>query len=155
MTVYSAAGLAFHIGTVLDASTQSEFAADSYTEVLEVESVGDFGDSAADVPFTSLKDARTRHLKGSKDAGVVSVICGRDNANSGQDAMRSAFDSNFDFNFKVVWPNRITSGGTDGVTYFRGKVMSRSNVNGTGPNNVLRQQFNIGITSALVEVDPT
>lgn len=155
MAIFAMAGSKIYIGTTAAASDETEFAADSYTEITPAETIGDFGDTATDVKFLGIGDSRAQHLKGSKDAGTVQLTCGRDDTDAGQIACLAAFASPLDFNFKVEWNNAATLMGTKGITYFRGKVMSKKLVNGTGPDNVLKRQFDIGINTDQVEVEPT
>jgi hypothetical protein len=155
MAIFAMAGSKIYIGTTAAAASETEFAADSYTEITPAETIGDFGDTATDVKFLGIGDSRAQHLKGSKDAGTIQLTCGRDDTDAGQIACVSAFASPLDFNFKILWNNAATLGGTKGVTYFRGKVMSKKLVNGTGPDNVLKRQFDIGINTDQIEVEPT
>jgi hypothetical protein len=155
MAIFAMAGSKIYIGTTAAADDETEFAADSYTEIKPAETIGDFGDTATDVKFLGIGDSRAQHLKGSKDAGTIQLTCGRDDTDSGQLACVAAFASPLDFNFKIEWNNAATLMGSKGVTYFRGKVMSKKLVNGTGPDNVLKRQFDIGINTDQIEVEPT
>jgi hypothetical protein len=161
MTVNAAAGTKVFIGTTAippnmsdldDPSALAIFQADSYIEVGEVEDAGEYGDEASDVTFESLSDGRTRHLKGTKDAGVMPLVVGDDPEDEGQIALVAAELSPLDFNFKVVLNNALSLGGTGQVDYFYGKVMSKRQVVGT-VNNVVRKRFGIGINSRIV-TDP-
>lgn len=154
MTISTATGCKIYIGTTLDAEGISQYLADTYTEVGEVEDLGEFGDSAEDVTFASLSDSRMRHLKGVKDAGVISVVAGADAGDAGQDAMITAEASVLDFNFKVVLNDQLTLGGNPSVHYFRGKVMSKRLGIGQA-NNVVRRTFNVGINTEITEVPAT
>lgn len=151
MAIFTIADAKVYIGTTTAAADETDFAADTYTEITPVETIGDFGDTATDVPFTGLSDGRTQHLKGSKDAGTMQLTCGWDSSDAGQTALKAAFASPNDYNFKILF-NDAPEGGTGSVTYFRGKVMSFSRVLGTGPNNVIKLQANIGINSDQIEV---
>ncbi len=154
MTVNTAAESTVYIGTTGAATTQNDFETDSYTEVGEVEDLGEFGDTAEEVTFTALKDRRTRKFKGSFNAGTLTIVCGADPSDAGQDALRSAFASDFDYNFKVMLNDAVTSGGVPTTLYFRGKVMSKGRNVGQ-VNNVVRQTFAVGINSEILEVDAT
>lgn len=154
MTVNTAAESTVAIGTTLAASNQSEFEADSYVEVGEVEDLGEFGDEAEEITFTALSDRRTRKFKGAFNAGTLAVVAGSDSADVGQDAMIAAFASDSDYNFRVVLNDALTEGGTPTTMYFRGKVMSkRRNVGNV--SNVVRQTFAVGINSDIIEVAAT
>lgn len=153
--IFAMAGSQIFIGTTAAASDETDFAADSYTEITPAETIGDFGDVATDVKFLGIGDARAQHLKGSFDAGQMQLTCGRDDNDAGQIACLAAVLSPLDYNFKVLWNNAATLMGTKGVTYFRGKVMSKKFVNGTGPDNVLKREFTIGINTAQINILPT
>jgi hypothetical protein len=142
MAIYSLAGTTVSIGTTatIDFSTESAartaFAADTYVPIAECETISDFGDTAADVPFTSLTDARTRHLKGSTDGGSAEITCAEVSTDAGQAAVKAASAAGHqdEYNIKFAWPN-------GDVGYIRGPVMAWSRVNGTGPDNVMKRQF--------------
>jgi len=163
MTVNTAAGTTIFIGTtaippnmvnLTDNYALATFEADSYIEIGEVENLGEFGDQSEDVTFASLADSRTRHYKGTRDAGVLPLTVGNDPENEGQVAVVVAEGSPLDFNFKVVLNNASTLGGDGEVDYFYGKVMSkRKNVGDV--NNVVRSNYSVGINSRIVEVPPT
>lgn len=154
MTVNTAAGTKVFIGTVGAATTQGEFEADSYIEVGEVEDLGEFGDTAEEVNFTALANRRVRKFKGSFNAGTMTVTAGSDPADAGQQALLAAFATDFDYNFKVTLNDEVTQGGTPTTLYFRGKVMDkRRNVGQV--NNIVRQNFAVGINSEILEVTAT
>ncbi len=161
MGVQAAAGTKIYIGTTAippniedlnDAAALLIFEADSYIEIGEVENLGEYGDQSQDVTFESLNDSRTRHLKGTRDAGVLPLVVGDDPDDEGQIACVEAEASNLDFNFKIVLNNAVTLGGTGQVDYFYGKMMSkRKNVGSV--NDVVRSNFSVGINSRIVS-DP-
>lgn len=154
MAIYTGAGCKLSIGTTQPAPALAQFQADSYTLVGEVEDLGEFGDESEEVRFTSLDDSRVRKLKGPRDAGTIQVVCGHDDSNTGQQEMIAAEAESLDYNFKIELNNKLTIGGTNGLQYFRGKVMSKRLQVGQA-NNVVRRRFNVGINTAIVEVDPT
>jgi triacylglycerol esterase/lipase EstA (alpha/beta hydrolase family) len=154
MTVNTAAQSRVYIGTTGQANDVSDYEADSYTEVGEVEDLGEFGDTAEEVTFTALADRRTRKFKGSFNAGTMTIVCGSDPEDVGQDALLAAFTSDFDYNFKVTLNDQITVGGTPSTLFFSGKVMSKSRNVGQ-VNNVVRQTFMVGINTEILEVTAT
>lgn len=154
MTVNTAAGATIFIGGTNLASNQTEYEADSYTEVGEVEDMGEFGDESEEITFAALKDGRVRKFKGPRDAGTMTVVVGDDQADEGQAAMEAAEASPLDYNFKVVLNDAVTLGGTDSIHYFHGKVMSkRRNVGNV--SNIVRRTFNVGVNSEIITVPPT
>ena len=154
MTVNAAGGSKFYIGTTLSATSQAEFETDTYTEVGEVENLGEFGDQANIITFASLADTRVRKFKGARDAGTMDVVVGDDPLNAGQDAMVAAEGQPNDYNFKVELNDPTSLSGTPSVFYFRGKVLSKR-MNVGDVNNVVRRTFQVGVNSAIVEIDPT
>jgi hypothetical protein len=241
MAIYAIAGAKFYLGTTLPidfttpASALAAFLTDTFLQVGNAETIGDFGDTAADVTFTGLSDLRTQHLKGTFDGGTLQLTCAYNASDAGQQAMKAAFKSPNDFNFKVAyndtptvlnatvtvtiaspgvvsWTGHGFSGGegfkfsttgalptgvtagvtyyvlpasltsntfqfaatpggtaivttgtqsgihtgitvpTGSATYFRGKVMSFKRINGTGPNNVIKLQMDVGINTDQIEV---
>lgn len=166
MTINTASGAKLYIGSsdIVDVPEEYDdtekaalilaFEADSYIEVGEVEDLGEFGDQSEAVKFTSLSDARTRSLKGPRDAGDMAVVAGDDPNDDGQTAMEAAEGQPFDYNFKVVLNDAQSLTGTDSVHYFHGKVMGKRRNVGQA-NNVVRRTFTIGINSKIVMQNPT
>src|SRR3954466_16293497 len=92
--------------TVAEADTLAEFEAMSnWTEVRNIESVGEFGDQANDVTFSALGDARVQHAKGARGPRQMAIVCAHDPLDVGQAAMEAAEQTNFNFAFKVVLPD--------------------------------------------------
>lgn len=154
MSISAATGATLSIGTTTDAENLSQFLADTYAEIGEVEDLGEFGDEAEIVTFASLADGRMQKLKGVRDAGTMTVVCGNDTSDTGQDALIAAEADTLDYNFKVILNDALTTGGTPSEYYFRAKVSSKR-VGVGAANNVVRRTFNIIINSAIIEVDAT
>lgn len=151
MTVRTSAGTKLSIGTTAAAETETEFVADSYQEVGEIESMGEFGDESNPVNFASLNDERMRKLKGTRDAGTLALVVGRDPLDAGQNALIAAEGTDYEYNFKVEYDDAPSALYTPTVEYFRGLVMSkRTNVGNN--DNVTRRTFNIAINSEIVDV---
>jgi len=165
MAVNTAAGSTFAIGpqgtyasTVDWTDTESNiidaFEALVWTEVGEVEDLGEFGDEASEITFTALADRRTRKFKGTFNAGTITATAGSDPSDAGQAAMIAAFDSDLDYPFRVTLNDQLTLGGTPTTLYFGGKVMSkRRNVGNV--ENVVRQNYPVGINTRIIEVAAT
>ena len=151
MTVNTAALSTLAIGTTTVANDQADYEADSYTSVGEVEDLGEFGDTAEEITFTSLANRRVRKFKGSFDAGSLSVTCGNDSADAGQAAMLAAFASDNDYNFRVQLNDTPVGGSTPTTLYFSGKVTSKPK-NVGNVSNVVRQMFTVGINTEILEV---
>lgn len=154
MGVNTAATSTIAIGTTTVCNDQADYEADSYTSIGEVSDLGEFGDVAESIEFTSLADRRVRKFKGSFDAGEITCQCGADQTDAGQIALAAAFASDDDHNIRMQLNDEATTGGTPTTLYFSGKVMSMQRNVGS-VNNVVMRTFTIAINSEITEVDPT
>lgn len=133
-----------------DAAIITAYEALTYVEIKEVESLGEFGDQAADVTFTSLSDARVRHLKGARDAGVLALVVGRDPLDPGQIAARAAQKTKFAYAFKIVAADAPDENDTPTTFFFHALVQGARENFGTS-DNVVKSNINLGITTAIYE----
>lgn len=133
-----------------DAAILTAYEADTYVEVKEVSDLGEFGDEAEEIKFSSISDARVRKLKGTRDAGTMEISVGRDAADPGQVAMRVAKNDDYNRNYKIVL-NDAPVGGTPTTFFFRGLITKARTKTGEA-NNVVIETFSVGINSAIVEV---
>lgn len=152
-------GATISIGTTASAETQSQFEADTYQEVGDVEEIGEFGDQRASVQFAALKDGRVRKGRGTADAGEVPLRYAHRTADVGQDAIKAAYEAEShaadEFNFKVMLNDQITpSTGNPTTFYFRAKVMGRR-VQSVSNDGVVRAVATLAINSPVIEVDAT
>lgn len=149
--IVTASGTRVYIGdavTTAQADTLAEFQAMSnWTEIGLVESVGEFGDEAADVAAAALGDGRTRHAKGARDAGTMAIVCFHDPTDTGQAAVELAEQSNDNFAFRIVLPDGPPNW-SDTTIYLRGLVRSRRKNIGTN-DNIIRNTYNVGVNSEL------
>lgn len=155
MTINTASGTRYSIGPAGTPKTLVAFEAiTQWVDVGEVEDLGEFGDESESVSFTALLDARTRKLKGPRDAGSLAIVVGDDMLDTGQIAMEAAEASPLDFVMKVELNDAITIGGDNSVHYFYGKVMSKRRNVGNA-SNVVRRTFNVGVNSEILSTDPS
>lgn len=161
MAIQTNAGTRFFIGPVtavesIDFSTPEDALDDfedisGWIEVNEIEDYGQLGDESAEVTFTAVKDRRVRKLKGSRNAGTMAIVCGRDPLDPGQIALIAAERTDFNYAFKIEYSDARDEDHTDSVEYFIGLVMSRPTNLGT-VDNVQRRTFNVGVNSEIIEV---
>ena len=154
MSVQSAAGAKFYIGpqnSVADDTTA--YGLLSYTEVAEVVSIGDFGDTFNEINFTALADSRVRKFKGSVNAGTITVELGLDTTDAGQTAVEAARDVTSAALQEYAWKVELNdSGGTNPTTYyFRGLCLSYTNNVGE-VESIVGSTVNVGINSAVREL---
>lgn len=152
MTITTASGTKVFIGaavTQAEADSLAEFEAMSnWTEIGEIESVGEFGDQANDVTFASLGDGRVRHAKGARDAGTMALVCGHDPLDVGQRAVEAAETTKTNFAFKVILPDAPTPAYSNTIFYMRGLVASQRHNIGSN-DNVIRNNYNVLVSSEL------
>lgn len=154
MTIHTAAGTKIYIGPAVTESTdtQGEYEALSYTEIGEVENLGEFGDTANVITFQNLGQRRVKKQKGSFDAGQIALTVGSDSSDTGQTALVAAFAADAEYAFRVIENDGSAGSPSSGTTsYFRAIVTSKPKNIGT-VDNVVRRTFNIAIASELVEV---
>jgi hypothetical protein len=151
--ITTASGTRVFIGPAAtsDVDTLVEFAALSYTEIGLVESISEFGDESADVAFAAIGDSRTRHAKGARDAGTMTVVCAHDPTDVGQAAFSAAQQTNDNYAFRVILSDSPTANYSDTNMYFRGLVRSAKRNIGTN-DNVIRNTYAVGINSPIVEL---
>jgi hypothetical protein len=126
MAVYTMANAKIYIGTTADADDISSFSADTYQEIGEVESISALNDTQNFTPFTALSDGRARQLKTTRSGDNITITCGFDPDDAGQDALRTAalLNTQAQYNFKVVYND---AGSTNATTvYWRGKAGNES-----------------------------
>jgi len=154
--IYTASGTKFYISTTAVVSTTdtlSEYEALTWTEVAEVEDLGNVGDVSNEVTAAALGDGRIRKAKGARNGGTMNVIClYTAPIDAGQQAMMDAEETNDNYAFKMELPDAPPPSGTPTFKYFRGLVMSQELRVGTN-DNVMRWAFNIGVNSPQT-VDP-
>ena len=157
MTVQTTSGAKFYIGSSAAPATldQAGYETDSsYVLVGEIEDLGELGDESSAVTFAAIGDGRIRKAKGARDAGQMDLVIGVDPLDAGQDALRAAEATNFNYNFKVELPLAPDETYSQGYRYFRGLVMSQREAYGTN-DNIMRMNVSIGVNTAVVYVNPT
>ena len=154
--ITTASGAKIYIGPTTavtgatDAASITAYKALTFVEVKEVENLGEFGDKAADVTFTSLSDARVRHLKGARDAGVLSLVVGRDPFDPGQIAARAAERTKFAYAIKIVAADAPDENDTPTTFFFHALVQSAKENFGAA-DNVVKTSIDLGITTPIYE----
>lgn len=146
MGIQTGANVAVSIGTTTVAANQLAYEGDTYTAIGGVESLSEFGDSSAEVTFTGLTDARVQKLKGSRNAGNMTISMAFLGTDAGQAALITAEADNTssNYNFKVEF--------SDGeVRYFSGQVASVVESVG-GADSVVMLNCEVRINTPLIKV---
>lgn len=156
-TPYAAAGAKVYVSNAAVYTTPANaaaYAALTWVEIGDVESIGEFGDEAQIITAATLQDSRVFKGKGPKDAGTMPITVLDRPDDTGQLQLVTAEASNANYAFKVELPNKLSSGGTNQLEYFTGLVSSkRQNIGNT--SNIVRRTFNVAINSEITEVAPT
>ena len=136
------------------------YAALTWVEVEQTESIGEFGDSQAAVTFTGLGDARVQKLKGSSDAGTLSVTMAYNELADGSPttgqyllAVANADTTPANYRFKITFNDGSTGSplGTDTTHYFAGQVGTFV-LGVPGADDIIRVSSEIRINSAIIRV---
>lgn len=152
MAYYTAAGTVLSVASAVpaqfDGDATNGFPSLNYTVVGEVTSVPSHGAEYALVTHNPIGDRITRKLKGSYNAGSMTIPMALDVADEGQDIMREhASGANVDdlASFEIVYPDGTTE-------YFTALVMSFTTA-GDGVDSILSAEAMIEIDSSVVTVE--
>jgi hypothetical protein len=149
------ADVAISNAAITDATdTTAEFAALTWVLVGFIESTSDYGDASADVTGNVISEGRTRHAKGTRDAGIFTLTCFHKPDDVGQLALAAAQLTSNRYGIRIRPRDRLTGGGTDSIDYFRGIIQSarRSALEANTPQRIV---YNIGIDSQIYNVAAT
>lgn len=138
------AGAKFYIGTTAAAANQSQFEADTYTEVTNLSNFGEFGGSANVIQFPVVSDKYVKKSKGTRNGGDPAVVVGRISDDPGQLLMRDAEQTKFYYNFKLEVEDATDAFHTNTVYYFRAIVASVVGQFG-GNEDYRTETYNLGI----------
>lgn len=155
--IFATSGSRLFIGQALAAKTTpfvlADFASQSWVPVNWMENIGAFGDEAASITFDAIEQQRTQKLKGTRNAGDMTVVCGIDYEDAGQATLRGAESEPNNYAFKVLF-NDAPSGGSGSERYFIALVMSARETLDTA-NNVMKLNTTLGVNSNIVRVNAT
>lgn len=122
MAVYSMANAKIYIGSVGPAADLAAYQADTYVEIGEVASISALNDTQNFTGFTALADARARQLKTTRSGDNITISCGFDPDDDGQDALRvaAALTTQAAYNYKVVYND--DAGANPTTVFWTGKA---------------------------------
>ncbi|MNJ44647.1 hypothetical protein D3C77_397050 [compost metagenome] len=152
----TAAGCRLRFGGKTAAATETEYKADTYVDVGEVEDLGEFGDTFSSVTFTALSDGRVRKYKGTADAGDITLTVGLDSGDAGQKAVSVAHKDRTKGNYNTMVT--LNDGDPDAspaiiptTFYFGVKVMNNTVAPGAA-DNVVRRNITLAINTEILEI---
>lgn len=159
MPIFTTSGSKVFIGGVKNAQSTdfiaSDFTSESWVEITSLESIGKFGDTSVETTFDDIGAARTKKLKGNRNAGNLEMVVGIDYSDAGQLALLAAEKTPYDYAFKVEFNDKPSgSSPTNSTRLFVGKVMMAEEVLDTA-NNVMKLNGTLSVNSNIVRVAPT
>jgi hypothetical protein len=168
MAIQTGAGATIAIGGSIYGSPNTtlaeslvEFKAITYTQIGEVEEIGEFGDERTIVPFISLADGRTRKARGSADAGDLQITFAYDAADAGQDALQTAFNvssqnlDQYPFRVRLNDATGLGSPTNIGTTYYFGGKITQLRTQSITNDGIVKKVATIAINTAVFATDPT
>lgn len=155
MPIFATAGSKLYIGGVFtDPGTDvvvADFSGETWVEIGEVESLGQLGDAAEEITFSSITQQRTKRIKGTRTAPAMELVCGADYSDAGQQALIAAEKTQHDYAFKVEF-NDAPAGGTPSERLFFAMVASSNETYDTA-NAVMKLNASLWVNSNTVRVD--
>jgi hypothetical protein len=115
------------------------FSALTFTQIGELESVGDLVTAHAAISFANMCTGKTTTTKGVEEAVTVDVVVALDRDDAGQTLMTAARKSPNDYAFQVTEAN-------GDKVFFIGKVM-KDGVQYGGIGDVKKRPYSIGVTA--------
>lgn len=152
--LYATAGTKLYIGPAKAFNgtdlIASDFSGIAWTEVGGTTDLGAAGDTSELITSDQINGARTRKLKGTRNAGSMAVVCDLDYADPGQLALIAAEKSKDSYAFRMVF-NDAPLGGTPSERLFVAFVMSTSEQYNQA-NSVMALNATLEIDSNFVPV---
>lgn len=130
------------------------FAALTWVVVGGVGKMAQVGNDQVAKPYTTWDKAVTQKAKAAIDAGSPELEVARDSADAGQILLRTQAALNFQYAFKVEMNDKLTSGGTNTVRYYRGYVLGPKRPQGASEDFDV-EVFTLALIQGEVVVDPT
>ncbi|MGO1121218.1 hypothetical protein ACTL6U_21180 [Rhodovibrionaceae bacterium A322] len=151
MALQTSAGSEIYIGTPA-ADAQS----DSYQAVAEVVDISEFGKSFQTIKHVTVNSRETQKIKGSFDAGGITLKLGRNLSDAGQAALKAALDSDAPYNIRVSLADIPASGSAPAPTsfYFKALVTSFTTMIGSA-DSLVSATVALEISGAITEVPAT
>lgn len=127
---------------------------DTYVNISDLTDIGEFGDQSESIKMNFIDAGRTSKAKGTRDAGMFEFTVARNMADAGQNAIRTAAASDFEFNIKLEGPDKpnAAAGSKPTIQYLRGLVSEKHKFGGA--NDVVSQTFSVDLTLAPITVPP-
>ncbi len=155
MTLYNTAGCKLFIGGAMEDPgvdlVEADFTTQTWNEIKNLESIGTLGDTSTVSTFNALDRERTIKMKGTRDAGQMTVVCGVDTTDAGQNAIIAAEKTNHNYAFKLVLNDAPSTGASPKPSErkFIALVSSQAETY-DGANDVRKMNVNLEVNSNVV-----
>lgn len=153
MAIHSTAKTRIYIGTTAPKATVATYAADTWTEILALTEIGEFGPEAAEIPVKFVNSGYVGRRKGTIDSGALEVVCARDPLDAGQDKARLAAEDPLPYNIKIVLPDAGSGTGAKATTFYFSAVVLSAKTRFNDADSLTESVFNLGVDGAILE-DP-
>lgn len=148
MATYSGSGTCLSVSAAAPATyNQAGFTALSWTQVGELESIGEVTVNHATVSFTNLCTGKTNVNKGAEEPITVEIAVALDRDDAGQMLMttaRKSLTANYSF--------RIAEANGD-IVYFQALVMRERIAGGSGVNDTKMGGYTLGVKAPTTAAD--
>ncbi|MCM2504091.1 phage tail protein [Aureimonas altamirensis] len=144
-------GTKVYVAGESSASTLAEFETLTWTEIGGITSIGSFGDEREEITVDMFGAGRRIKRPGVRDAGTLELEVARDALDVGQQLLRDGFNGGRTHAVRVVLDDRPAGGGTPTSVYCLGVILS-ARIGIDGPNDIVKQTFNVSLTDAPLEV---
>lgn len=160
MPFFTPAGTKVYIGTPLDTKNTdfvaADFSSQTWVEVGGLTSIGSIGDTNQDVTSSVIGLGRDISVKGTSNAGTMTLTANIDTSDAGQIALRAAQKSISNHAFKLEFPDKPATGASPkgSQRLFIGLVMGVPENLG-GANQFAALDATVKINSNVVQVGPS
>lgn len=152
---YSSKGTKLYVSAAKPATEDAAgYAALAWTEVVNLLSVSDTGDTYADASATHLGDGRVSHTPSDADGGAFDVTCTKNIGDAGQVILQTAVGNACGISVKIQFPDIPCTGGvtTGSIEYKQITVHSDMTTGLTG-GGVLGKTYSGFVNTATVKVN--
>ena len=123
----------------------------TWVEIKGHTNLGGVGDTSELITSDHIGIARTRKLKGTRNAGSMTLVCDLDYSDAGQAALLAAEAARHSYAFKIVL-NDAPPGGTPSIRFFVAYVM-QSAEEFNEANSVMKLNATLEVDSNVVRVN--
>lgn len=132
---------------------ESAFEALTWVEIDKIVTLPDMGRTDNIVSQDYVNTTVSQFQKGFANAGQSELVIGRDHEDAGQDALRVAAATRYNYAFKLESSDAPSSAYTNTIRYSRG-VISGPMLSGGGGEDFDNETYNIAFNQVPVIVDP-